>query len=102
MIEVASDRSAQSGFIARTATLRVAAFTEIRKVAHQQNADTIRVVEQHWIINLEMHSQQIEANTLCVRDVVAERLCIPGRVNSVGKEGLVKCAAKVNRFAIQA
>ena len=102
VIEVACYRPAHGSFISSTAALRVSALAEVRKVAHQQNTDTIGVVEQHWIIDLDVHAQQVEAYTIRVGNVVTERLCITGCVNAVGIVGLVKRAAQINRFAVQA
>ena len=102
MIEVACYRPAHGSFISNTAALRVSALAEVRKVAHQQNPERIGVVEQHWIVDLEVHAQQVEAYTIRVGNVVTERLCITGCVNAVGIVGLVKRAAQINRFAVQA
>src|SRR5205814_7416476 len=97
-----SYRPPHGTFISSTAPLRVSALAEVRKAAHQQNPERIGVVEQHWIADLEVHAQQVEAYTIRVGNVVTQRLCITGCVMPSGIVGLVKRAAQINRFAVQA
>ena len=77
----------------RRPSRRVAAFAEVRKIADQQNSESIGAVEQQRIVDLEVDTQEIETNAFRVGDVVAQRLCIAGGINAVRVVGLVKRAA---------
>ena len=98
MIEVALE-SRRASFLHNAAALRgVAAFTEVGKIASQQNADSIRPVKYKRIVDLDVNAEEIEAAAFRIDDIVLDGLHIARGVNAIGKIGLIESAAKINRL----
>ena len=101
MIEIARDRAAHRRFVTAPPRLGVAAFAEIREVAHQQHPERVGVIKQQRVVDLDVNAEQIETDALRVGDVVAQNLRIARGVNAVGIIRLVQRAADVDRLAVQ-
>ena len=101
MVEVATDGGAHRFLVTPAAERGVAAFAEIREVAHEQHADGVGVVEDERVVDLDVDAQEVEAAGLRVGDVVLDHAHVARGVDAVGEVTLVKRAAQVDGAAVE-
>src|SRR4051812_39144273 len=70
VIDIALNRFPHHLFESPSSHIRIAPFTKVWKIAHEQHSHFVRIIEQQWIVNFYVDAKEVKSKTFSHGDIL--------------------------------